>query len=213
VSDVEVVISDFGGVLTAPLFGAFAAWQEHAGVPLEALGQAMALAAERNGGENPLFPLERGEITEVVFLEHVGAALRETAGRTIDMTGFKEVFFRSLPANEPMFDHLRTLRDEGYRLALLTNNVREWEPLWRSLLPIDDIFELVVDSAFVGVRKPDVAIYQLTLERLGGVAAERCVFLDDMELNVEAARALGMGGVVFRDTEQAIAELDTLLGR
>jgi putative hydrolase of the HAD superfamily len=213
VSDVEVVISDFGGVLTAPMFQAFAAWQEHEGVPLEALGKAMVLSAERNGGENVLFPLERGEITEAEFNAQVSAALRETAGREVDMAGFKDVFFRALPANEPMFDHLRALRDEGYRLALLTNNVREWEPLWRSLLPVDEIFEQVVDSAFVGMRKPDPAIYELTLERLGGVAAERCVFLDDLEVNVEAARALGMGGVVFQSTEQAIAELDALLGR
>jgi putative hydrolase of the HAD superfamily len=200
-------------VLTAPMFHAFAAWQEHAGIELEQLGQAMVLAAERNGGENPLYALERGEITEAEFNAHVSAALRETAGRDIDMAGFKDVFFQALPANEPMFDHLRALRDDGYRLALLTNNVREWEPLWRSLLPVDEIFEEVVDSAFVGMRKPDPAIYELTLERLGGVAPERCVFVDDLDVNVEAARALGMGGVVFADTEQAIAELDRLLGR
>ena len=53
-------------------------------------------------------------------------------------------------------------------MALLTNNVREWEPLWRSMLPVDEIFELVVDSGFVGYRKPDREIYDLTLERLGG---------------------------------------------
>ena len=211
-SDVEVVISDFGGVLTAPMFHAFAAWQAHAGIELEQLGEAMVLATERNG-ENPLFPLERGEITEAQFNAQLSAALRETAGREVDMDGFKDVFFQALPANEPMFDHLRALRAEGYRLALLTNNVREWEPLWRSLLPIDEIFEQVVDSAFVGMRKPDPRIYELTLERMGGVAAERCVFLDDLEVNVEAARALGMGGVRFVDTEQAIAELDALLGR
>ena len=53
-----------------------------------------------------------------------------------------------------------------HRMALLTNNVREWEPLWRTMLPVDEIFELVVDSAFVGMRKPEAEIYELTLERL-----------------------------------------------
>ena len=62
---------------------------------------------------------------------------------------------------------MRELRDRGYRMAILTNNVREWEELWRAKLPVDEIFELVVDSAWVGMRKPDPAIYQLTIERLG----------------------------------------------
>ena len=70
-----------------------------------------------------------------------------------------------------MIELMRELRGGGLRAALLTNNVREWEPLWRAKLPeIDELFEVVVDSAFVGMRKPDPAIYSLTLERLGGVA-------------------------------------------
>ena len=52
-------------------------------------------------------------------------------------------------------------------MAMLTNNVREWEPLWRTMLPVDEIFETVVDSAFVGYRKPEPQIYEITLERLG----------------------------------------------
>ena len=92
-------------------------------------------------------------------------------------------------------------------MALLTNNVREWEPLWRSMLPVDEIFELVVDSAFVGMRKPDAEIYELTLERLGGVAPAECLFVDDIEVNCDAARELGMSAVHFRDNEQAIPEI------
>ena len=77
-------------------------------------------------------------------------------------------------------------------MAILTNNVREWEELWRTKLPVDEIFELIVDSAWVGMRKPDPAIYRLTIERLGGLAPEQRLFVDDNELNVEAARELGM---------------------
>ena len=76
-------------------------------------------------------------------------------------------------------------------MAMLTNNVREWEPLWRSMLPVDEIFELVVDSGFVGCRKPEPRIYELTLERLG-VPAEACLFVDDVEVNCEGARKAGM---------------------
>jgi putative hydrolase of the HAD superfamily len=93
-------------------------------------------------------------------------------------------------------------------MALLTNNVREWEPLWRSMLPVDEIFELVVDSGFEGVRKPDPEIYRRTVERLGdGVAAENCLFVDDVEVNVAAARELGMRAIHFRDNDQAIGEI------
>jgi putative hydrolase of the HAD superfamily len=67
-----------------------------------------------------------------------------------------------------------------------------------------------VDSAFVGTRKPEPEIYALTLERLG-LPAAACVFVDDLEPNVEAARDAGMEGIVFRDTAQAIAELEALL--
>ena len=87
---------------------------------------------------------------------------------------------------------------------MLTNNVREWEPHWRAKLPIDEIFELVVDSAFVGMRKPDPAIYALVLERLA-LPAEACLFVDDIDVNVDAARELGLAAIHFRDTEQAIA--------
>ena len=83
---------------------------------------------------------------------------------------------------------------------MLTNNVREWEPLWRAMLPVDEIFELVVDSAFVGLRKPDPAIYELTLRRLrehdaealGDLEFSECVFIDDTEVNCDAARDLGI---------------------
>ena len=65
-------------------------------------------------------------------------------------------------------------------MAMLTNNVREWEPLWRPMLPVDEIFETVVDSGFVGCRKPESQIYELTLERIGA-PAEACLFVDDVD--------------------------------
>ena len=203
------VISDFGGVLTSPLLRSFAAFQDQAGVPLEELGKAMR-TIELRDGENPLFVLERGEMTEPAFLEAIGSELEAQLGRPVDMHTFAERYFGSLSANDELIDHLRGVRDRGLRLAMLTNNVREWEPRWRAMLPVDELFELVVDSAFVGLRKPDPAIYLLTCSRLGVEPAE-CLFLDDLEPNVAAARELGMAAVRFVDNAQAIPEIEALL--
>ena len=202
------VISDFGGVLTNPLHEAFLAWQERSGIPVADLGTAMASATEAAGGEHPLFALERGEISEREFLDRIERGL---GGRP--MGDFREVWFEHLHPNAPMIDFMRELRGRGLRMALLTNNVREWEPLWRAKLPeLDEIFETVVDSAFVGMRKPEPEIYRLTLERLGGgVEPADCVFVDDVEPNCEAAAALGMTAVRYMDAEQAIAEVEAAL--
>lgn len=210
-SPVRAIVSDFGGVLTSPLIGSFARIQDDWGLPLESLGRAMQTVTERDG-ENPLFALECGRLSEQAFLARLGDVLREDLGRDVPMHEFAERFWAQLETNHELLGVLHELRNEGYRMALLTNNVREWEPRWRAMIPVDDLFETVVDSAFVGMRKPDPRIYELTVERIG-VAAEECVFIDDMEINVAAARDLGMAGVHFRDTAQAITDLHAVLGR
>ena len=112
-----------------------------------------------------LFQLEKGEISEVEFF----SLLEGVLGGDVTLEGFGDHYFEHLHPNDEMIELMRRLRDRGLRMALLTNNVREWEPLWRAKLPdIDEIFEVVVDSAFVGMRKPEPGIYELTLERLGG---------------------------------------------
>jgi putative hydrolase of the HAD superfamily len=207
---ISAVICDFGGVLTTPLIGSFMAFQEHSGVSLEELGAAMARLAEESDGEHPLFQLEKGEISEAEFLRLLGEAL----GGEVELEGFGERYFEHLHPNEDMIGLMRSLRKRGLRMALLTNNVREWEPLWRAKLPdIDEIFQVVVDSAFVGMRKPEPGIYTLTVERLGdGVTAADCLFVDDIEANCEMAIELGMTAVHFRDAAQATAEIEAVLG-
>ena len=207
---ISTVISDFGGVLTTPLMRSFAAFQDHSGIASESLGVAMQRIAERDGA-HPLFELEKGRLTEDDFLTLLASALENELGHRPELHGFREIYFKALDPNEPMVELMRGLRDRGYRMALLTNNVREWEPLWRSMLPVDEIFELIVDSAYVGMRKPDAEIYELTLERLGGPEPSECLFVDDVEVNVEAARALGLAAVHYRDNEQAIPEIEAAL--
>jgi putative hydrolase of the HAD superfamily len=208
-SGIEAIVCDFGGVLTTPLIESFMAFQDETGISTETLGKAMQAAAEANG-ENPLFEMERGEITEVAFLEQLTDCLEPLLGHRPEMHRFKEIYFEALDSNPAMIELMRELKDEDYQMAMLTNNVREWEPLWRSMLPVDEIFETVVDSGFVGCRKPESKIYALTLERVGA-PAEACLFVDDVEVNCEGARKAGMSAVHFRDNEQAIAEIRAAL--
>jgi putative hydrolase of the HAD superfamily len=194
---ITTIVSDFGGVLSTPLWPAFAAVQEHFGIPSDALGSAMAGAGEQLG-VSLLEELECGRMTEADFLATLGARLEA------------DRYWEALHPNAELIAHLADLRAAGYLMGLLTNNVREWEPRWRPMLPVDELFDAVVDSAFVGVRKPDPAIYRLTCERLG-VPPGECVLLDDFERNCDAARTFGMEAVRFVDTDQTIAELDALL--
>jgi putative hydrolase of the HAD superfamily len=209
-SRIEMLISDFGGVLTTPLFQSFAAIHDAAGIPPESLGLALARITEETG-LNPLFELECGRIPEAEFTLAMSEQLARDLGRPVDFGELGIRFFEALDPNIGMIDLVREVRREGLRAALLTNNVKEWEPLWRSMLPVDELFETVIDSAFVGVRKPDPRIYELTLERVG-LPPGACLFVDDMEINCEAAAELGLEVVHFRETAQARAEVHARLG-
>ncbi len=207
---IEAVISDFGGVLTTPLVQSFMAFQDHTGITTETLGKAMQAATEVNG-DNPLYEMERGEISEVSFLAKLTDSLEPLLGHRPEMHRFKEIYFEALEPNPAMIELMRELKGNGYRMAMLTNNVREWEPLWRPMLPVDEIFETVVDSGFVGCRKPESKIYELTLDRIE-MPATSCLFIDDIEVNCEGARKAGMTAIHFQGTEQAITEIRTALG-
>ncbi len=208
---IKAVISDFGGVLTTPLMGSFLALQDQIGISVEAFGKAMQTVTERDGA-HPLYEMEKGLMNEERFLELLGEALEPELGHEPELHRFREIFFAALEVNEPIIDLMRELKGRGYRMAVLTNNVKEWEPLWRPITPIDEIFELVVDSAFVGTRKPEREIYEITVERLGGgIAPGQCLFIDDVEANCEAAREYGIHAVHYREPEQAIAEIRAAL--
>jgi putative hydrolase of the HAD superfamily len=209
VSGIKAIVSDFGGVLTTPLLSSFVAVQDEIGIAAEDLGKAMRAATEERG-ENPLFEMERGELAEGAFLDLLADALEPLLGHRPHLHRFREVYFEALHPNREMIELMHELKASGLTMALLTNNVREWEPLWRSMLPVDKIFEEVVDSAFVGCRKPEARIYEMTLERIG-MRAEECIFIDDLHPNCEGAEAIGMRAVHFRDNEQAISEIRRIL--
>ena len=204
-----MVISDFGGVLTTPLVEAFASVQDRVGIPPKTFGEALRALNEREG-TNPLFELECGRITEKEFQVQLADGLEPLLGHRPEIEDFGLLLFEALDPNPGMIDLIREVRRDGIRTSLLTNNVKEWEVKWRSMMPIDELFETVVDSAFVGCRKPDPRIYHLTLERVG-LDPEECIFIDDMKINIDAANELGLHGVHFRETAQVRAEVHDLL--
>ena len=208
-SAVEAIISDFGGVLTSPLLEGFSGVMQSSGVSLESLGKAMASIAERQGS-NPLFELETGRVTEAAFFDAISEQLSAESGSHVSLDGFGERYFQQLTPNEPMIEYMRELRGRGHKMAICTNNIREWEAHWRAMLPVDEIFDVVVDSAFVGSRKPEPRIYEITLERLGATP-DQAVFVDDVEVNCEGARQLGITAIRFRSTEQAIEQIEAAL--
>jgi putative hydrolase of the HAD superfamily len=205
-SEITTVISDFGGVLTTPLVQSFAAVQDETGIPFEELAKAMG-RIEESDGKHPLYELETGHLSEVDFLGKLGDELEPAIGHRPELHRFSEIYFEALHPNPPMIELMREAKASGHRMGLLTNNVREWEPLWRAMLPVDEIFEAVVDSGFVGLRKPDPQIYELMLERLDDVPASECLFIDDVDVNCAAARELGMSAVHYQHNEQAIPEI------
>ena len=214
---VRVIISDFGGVLTNPLEEAFLAYQESSGIPLEELGKAMFTIGERDG-VNPLFALEKGTVSEPKFVADMEAQLRRQLGDHVEFTDFSEAYFSHLKPNEPFLDFLFEYKASGGRLALLTNNVREWEPRWRAMLPIDELFETIVDSGFVGTRKPEGRIYEITYERilalegLSRIQREECVLVDDIVVNCDAAREFGFRAVRYHgENGDVVAELRGML--
>ena len=207
---IRAVISDFGGVLTSPLIEAFLAYEGRSGVRFEDLGKAMHRVAQKTGGEYPLFRLEKGEITEREFL----AAIEAELDGDVRLDSLRETYFAHLDPNRPMIDYMRELRGRGLRMAILTNNVRleSGQSAWDGLLPDDSIFDVIVESFEVGMRKPEHEIYELTVDRLGhGLAPEDCLFIDDTDVNCAAAADLGMSVVHYTDPDSAIAAIEAVL--
>jgi len=228
---IEAVIWDYGGVISSPLFRGIGRFEADMGYPegsiLELIfGEGGYMAG---GGGDPCdgaasgaasavthdwHRLEIGEIGLDEYLAGVVERAPQVLGRPIDLEAYRQ-FTRDMPLgiHWPVVHRVRRLRDEGLKLGLLTNNVKEFGSAWRATFPVDELFEVVVDSSEIGLRKPDRRIYLLTCERLG-VEPSSAVFVDDNLDNVAAARAVGMEAVHFEDDPlAAISELDAILER
>jgi len=204
------VLFDFGGVFTDSPFGAVESAADEIGAAPGQLTEIL-FGVYHEDTDHPWHRLERGEISLLDAREHVIVLARE-AGLDLDPLELLGRVVARPGLRDPLVAHVRRLRQEGYQTALVTNNVREFGGSWRRMIPVEELFDLVVDSSAVGMRKPNPEIYRHTLRELGDVAPERAVFLDDYEANVAAATRLGLHGLLVEpEFEHAMRALDRLL--
>ncbi len=209
----DAVLFDFGGVFTDSPFHAVHAFGEDLGIDSGEVTDLVFGSYERDG-DHPWHRLERGEISLESARELILAASEER-GTPVDIY---ELFMRMAGNNagadskQPLVERVRGLKEDGYALGIITNNVVEFGDGWRGLVPVDELFDFVVDSSSVGLRKPDPRIFQLAIEQLGGIEPGRTVYLDDYQANVDVACDLGMRGItVGPDVAETVRDLDAVL--
>ncbi len=206
----EAVLFDVAGVLTEGFTHALVAEAIEAGADFGLLAEALLpVFAGEGDGDTPGNRLERGEMTLEDFLTTLGPA--EPHARMVLDPASPQFFGAGLAPKLAMHAFVDEVRAAGLKTAAVSNNVREWQSVWDAAMPPHERFDAVVFSCQVGVRKPNPAIYELALERLG-VAPGAALFLDDFAAMAEGARAVGMTAIDVVDHDEAIAEARALLG-
>jgi putative hydrolase of the HAD superfamily len=207
---IEAVVFDLGGVFTASPFEALRVAGAERGHSFED-SLHLVFGPYDDDTDHPWHRAERGEL-DIESCRAEVRALGAERGIDLDLYDILAHMASDGGLREVMVERARAIRLSGVRTALVTNNVAEFRDFWRPMLPLDELFDVVVDSSEEGVRKPDRRIYDLVLERLGGILPERAVFLDDYPGNVAAAVALGWRGILVEpDPTSALEALDALL--
>ncbi|MGI9601808.1 MAG: HAD-IA family hydrolase [Acidimicrobiales bacterium] len=203
---ISAVLFDFGGVILTSPFESFARYEREAGLPADTIRTLNAT----NPDDNAWAKLERSEVGVEEFCLLFEA---EAAALGFEVRGSAVLECLSGDVRPEMVEALRRIRGR-LPLAMLTNNVLQSEPDDGPVSVIAEIlalFDVVVESSRVGVRKPEVRFYEIACEELG-VEPEGCVFLDDLGINLKPARAMGMTTIKVVDPGQALAELEDVVG-
>jgi putative hydrolase of the HAD superfamily len=200
------LIVDWGGVLTMPIHMAIGSWLKATGVERDHYGAVLGRWIEPLPGEmSPVHQLERGEI-DVEDFEHMLSSALAHEGSTVEAQGLVSTMFADLAIYEDSMTSLVTrAHAAGVRTGLLSNS---WGHDYDRSDWLD-MFDVVVISGEVGMRKPEREIFELTLDRMGLPAGE-CVFIDDMAHNVAAAAKAGLAGIVHRTFDETASELEAL---
>jgi epoxide hydrolase-like predicted phosphatase len=209
---VRGVIFDWGGVITSPILDTVRAWLIADRIDRDSYTAAMRPWVRQAYGtdqrDSPIHALERGEVSDADFERTLAAALVSEDGEAVPSEGLLQRMFAASVIQPEMLDLIRELRASGLRIGLLSNSWGTRFGYPQELL--DELFDDAVISAQVGMRKPEERIFRLSTERLGLAPAE-CVFVDDMEGNILAARALGFSVVHHREPAVTRSELRRLL--
>lgn len=198
---ISTVLFDFAGVMVSSPWG-----------PLTAAGGGnleLLIGPYEEDTDHPWHRVERGELAILDWVTEI-TELGKAQGIEVDFAPLQSLL-GDMTVHDQVVERARSLKADGYKVGLLTNNVREGSAAWRAKLPVDELFEVVIDSCEVGMRKPNPAIYALALEQLGVTDPATAVFLDDAPGNVEGARRAGLHAILFEDPDTALAELDQLL--
>lgn len=210
-TELQACIFDFGGVLTTPVLAAFQEFE--AALGLEPKTLLNAFRHEPGDAEPDFFLLEKGLISEGEFYQRMFERLREFTGKEIvlpsDPRAVRAKLWGSLKRNDAMLEAAVQI-GAHYKTAILTNNVKEWDD-WREMVRAH-IFDLVIDSSAVGMRKPDPEIYTLTCAELG-IQPNHAAFIDDIPVNVEGARKVGLHAIHFTTSEEVLGHLRPLFPR
>ncbi|ASU80970.1 HAD family phosphatase [Actinopolyspora erythraea] len=203
---ITTVVFDYGGVLTTPGRTAVESWTHAEGIRPESFSAVLKEWVGHDAPDNtPIHRLETGELSLEEFDRMLAERLRQRDGRPVVAEGLLSRMFSFMRPDEEMMRLVTMLRRSGRRTGLLSNSWGNSYP-WQRL---SGMFDHVVVSGEVGMRKPDPRIYRLALERLE-VAPERALFVDDVRANVATAEELGMHTILHRDatrTRARIAEL------
>jgi putative hydrolase of the HAD superfamily len=207
--ELDAAIFDLGGVLTTPILESFKGFEEELGLEPGQLAKAFREHYKQQDGEADFHLLETGRISEAEYYRRLGTRVAEM-GSTVTMPAdpveIRKKLWGRIRPNTEMIDAAKRIHAH-YKVGLLTNNVKEWGG-WRDLYPVD-LFDFVVDSSEVGVRKPDPKIYHLACDGLG-VAPHRAAFVDDIDINVEGARAFGLTAIHFTTNGEVLERLRPL---
>ena len=200
---IRAVIFDLGGVVFGSPLHAIAAYEEANGIAAGAINHVVVHA----GRDGAWARLERGELELEAFYPAFEADCA-AGGAAIDARALMQAIGEATTPRPVMLDAIARIRRDGRPVAALTNN---WVDDEGGMGVVREHFDVFVESAVEGMRKPDPRIFHLTCERLG-VTADQTAFLDDIGLNLKAARALGMTTIKVVDVDAALAELEGVLG-
>jgi putative hydrolase of the HAD superfamily len=213
---IKGLLVDWGGVLTGSVFDPFEEWARadgidyphYQGVLAELLGpSAPPLLPSKDDQPNPIHALERGELDNPEFEKLLAKRLRMRDGTAVNHQGMLERMFSQLQHAPDMNALVQRAHSLGIPTALLSNSWGNAYPrtMW------NDMFDAVIISGEVGLRKPEPEIYLLAAKRLG-LTPQECVFVDDLAINIRGAVSVGMVGVHHKSYEGTLLELESILG-